>query len=158
MSIFIWNKKQNNFQTRKSSCVNARGIPPARGRKMLTPPPHWLDLTPPPGWGGVRSSQLGGQVKGQSSQGAKLNLIQQIPGKSNEIWEEIDSGGNYFHWKLNKFAIVANLFWKNSTWWGDLLTVRMCNGNGNCNDYNRVPPEGGSVRWIACELMNLNQV
>ena len=25
--------------TRKSSCVNARGIPPARGRKMLTPPP-----------------------------------------------------------------------------------------------------------------------
>ena len=43
--------------TRKSSCVNARGIPPARGRKMLTPPPagpdppppHQLDLTPP-GW------------------------------------------------------------------------------------------------------------
>ena len=35
--------------TRKSSCVNARGIPPARGRKMLTPPRHWLDLTPP-GW------------------------------------------------------------------------------------------------------------
>ena len=55
--------------TRKSSCVNARGIPPARGRKMLTPlpppagpdpppppldltPPVKLDLTPPPpaGW------------------------------------------------------------------------------------------------------------
>ena len=48
--------------TRKSSCVNARGIPPARRRKMLTPrppppplagpdppPPRWLtDLTPPP--------------------------------------------------------------------------------------------------------------
>ena len=42
--------------TRKSSCVNARGIPPARGRKMLTPPPaagpdpphpRQLDLTPP---------------------------------------------------------------------------------------------------------------
>ena len=26
------------LSTRKSSCVNARGIPPARGRKMLTPP------------------------------------------------------------------------------------------------------------------------
>ena len=37
----------NKDKTRKSSCVNARGIPPARGRKMLTPP--WLDLTPP-GW------------------------------------------------------------------------------------------------------------
>ena len=46
------------FTTRKTSCVNARGIPPARGRKMLTPPPPagwtWppphrrLDLTPPP--------------------------------------------------------------------------------------------------------------
>ena len=35
----------NIFKTRKSSCVNARGIPPARGRKMLTPPR--LDLTPP---------------------------------------------------------------------------------------------------------------
>ena len=42
--------------TRKSSCVNARGIPPARGRKMLTPP-RWLTppiarLTwlPPTGW------------------------------------------------------------------------------------------------------------
>ena len=42
--------------TRKSSCVNARGIPPARGRKILTPPadpplgpdPPWL--TPPPSW------------------------------------------------------------------------------------------------------------
>ena len=46
--------------TRKTSCVNARGIPSARGRKMLTPPPltdppswtwpppGWLDLTPPP--------------------------------------------------------------------------------------------------------------
>ena len=41
--------------TRKSSCVNARDIPPARGRKMLTPPPlagpdppPRLDLTPPP--------------------------------------------------------------------------------------------------------------
>ena len=33
--------------TRKSSCVNARGIPPARGRKMLTPP-GWTD--PPPSW------------------------------------------------------------------------------------------------------------
>ena len=48
-------------KTRKSSCVNARGIPPARGRKILTPPPAGpdpplagpdppgqLDLTPPP--------------------------------------------------------------------------------------------------------------
>ena len=35
------------WATRKSSCVNARGIPPARGRKMLTPP-RQLDLTPPP--------------------------------------------------------------------------------------------------------------
>ena len=34
----------NRLKTRKSSCVNARGIPPARGRKMLTTP------TPPAGW------------------------------------------------------------------------------------------------------------
>ena len=37
--------------TRKSSCVNARGIPPARGRKMLTPPPPpsaGPDPPPPP--------------------------------------------------------------------------------------------------------------
>ena len=40
----------NTLRTRKSSCVNARGIPPARGRKMLTPPPCQLDLTPPPRW------------------------------------------------------------------------------------------------------------
>ena len=52
------------MQTRKSSSVNARGIPPARGRKMLTPPagpdpsprldltpPGWIDLWPdPPSW------------------------------------------------------------------------------------------------------------
>ena len=51
-------------KTRKSSCVNARGIPPARGHKMLTPlppltdppcwldwpTPPWLDLTPPGSW------------------------------------------------------------------------------------------------------------
>ena len=54
--IFGWNLNT----TRKTSCVNARGIPPERGRKMLTPPPrlagpdpppqsaHWPD--PPPGW------------------------------------------------------------------------------------------------------------
>ena len=41
--------KQKSEITRKSSCVNARGIPPARGCKMLTLPPHRLDLTPP-GW------------------------------------------------------------------------------------------------------------
>ena len=38
------------FKTRKSSCVNARGIPPARGRKMLTPPPPRLDWPPPGSW------------------------------------------------------------------------------------------------------------
>ena len=34
--------------TRKSSCVNARGIPPATGRKMLTTPPGWTWPPPPP--------------------------------------------------------------------------------------------------------------
>ena len=63
------------FKTRKSSWGNARGIPPARERKMLTPPAGWtwpppaswtwpppswtwtpplagltFDLTPPAGW------------------------------------------------------------------------------------------------------------
>ena len=71
----ILKKRSNVILTRKSSCVNARGIPPARGRKMLTPPlagpdPPWpagpdppplagpdpppagltFDLKPPPGW------------------------------------------------------------------------------------------------------------
>ena len=46
---FAFNEKCIYPQTRKSSCVNARGIPPARGRKMLIPP-HRLDLTPPIGW------------------------------------------------------------------------------------------------------------
>ena len=45
--------------TRKSSCVNTRGIPPARGRKMLTPPPtSWTDLTPP-GWTDLTSPPAG---------------------------------------------------------------------------------------------------
>ena len=35
-------------RTRKSSCVNARGIPPARECKMLTPPPIPSRTWPPP--------------------------------------------------------------------------------------------------------------
>ena len=38
-----------HMENKKSSCVNARGIPPAWGRKMLTPSPTPpLDLTSPP--------------------------------------------------------------------------------------------------------------
>ena len=49
--IYVWNSIiRSHKNTRKSSCVNARGIPPARGRKMLTPPPpaDWPPPPPPP--------------------------------------------------------------------------------------------------------------